>query len=81
MNEQVENLAGSPVAGDAESGRQARSALILGAIGVVFGDIGTSPLYTMHETFLPEHGLHPHPSTVLGILSLVTWSLIMVVAV
>src|SRR6185437_137751 len=81
MNEQVENLAGPPVAGDAESGRQARSALILGAIGVVFGDIGTSPLYTMHETFLPEHGLHPHPSTVLGILSLVTWSLIMVVAV
>jgi KUP system potassium uptake protein len=59
----------------------AKSALILGAIGVVFGDIGTSPLYTMHETFLPEHGLHPRPTTVLGILSLITWSLIMVVAV
>lgn len=58
-----------------------KKALILGAIGVVFGDIGTSPLYTMHETFLPVHGLHPLRSTVLGVLSLVTWSLIMVVAV
>lgn len=58
-----------------------RKALILGAIGVVFGDIGTSPLYTMHETFLPGHGLHPRPETVLGILSLVTWSLIVVVAI
>ncbi|TAL73800.1 MAG: potassium transporter Kup [Rhodanobacter sp.] len=55
--------------------------LVLGALGVVFGDIGTSPLYTMHETFLPEHGLHPHPETVIGVLSLVTWTLIMVVAV
>ncbi|HET8899084.1 MAG TPA: potassium transporter Kup [Rhodanobacteraceae bacterium] len=55
--------------------------LILGALGVVFGDIGTSPLYTMHETFLPDHGLRPQPSTVLGVLSLVTWTLIMVVAV
>lgn len=58
-----------------------RKALILGAIGVVFGDIGTSPLYTMHETFLPAHGLKPHPATVLGILSLITWSLIIVVAI
>jgi KUP system potassium uptake protein len=81
MSEQVQNHAPSPDAGDADKGHSAKSALILGAIGVVFGDIGTSPLYTMHETFLPDHGLRPHPSTVLGILSLVTWSLIMVVAV
>ncbi|MEO6801266.1 MAG: potassium transporter Kup, partial [Rhodanobacter sp.] len=81
MNEQAQNATESPASGDAGTDHRARSTLILGAIGVVFGDIGTSPLYTMHETFLPEHGLHPHPSTVLGILSLVTWSLIMVVAV
>jgi KUP system potassium uptake protein len=81
MNEQVQKQASSPAAGNTGSSHGARSTLILGAIGVVFGDIGTSPLYTMHETFLPEHGLHPHPSTVLGILSLITWSLIMVVAV
>ncbi|MDN5850361.1 MAG: KUP/HAK/KT family potassium transporter, partial [Nitrococcus sp.] len=55
--------------------------LLLGAIGVVFGDIGTSPLYTLHETFLPAHGLRPQPSAVLGVLSLVTWTLILVVAV
>ena len=54
---------------------------MLGAIGVVFGDIGTSPLYTMQEVFLPEYGLQPMHSTVLGVLSLVTWALITVVAV
>ena len=57
------------------------TALVLGAIGVVFGDIGTSPLYTMQEVFLPEYGLRPMHSTVLGVLSLVTWALITVVAV
>lgn len=56
-------------------------ALVLGAIGVVFGDIGTSPLYTMQEVFLPEYGLKPMHSTVLGVLSLVTWGLITVVAI
>ncbi|HEY0197086.1 MAG TPA: potassium transporter Kup [Rhodanobacter sp.] len=53
--------------------------LALGAIGVVFGDIGTSPLYTMKET-LGTHGMTPTPSAVLGVLSLVFWSLIMVVS-
>ena len=81
MSEQVQDQADSSAADESGKSHGAKSALILGAIGVVFGDIGTSPLYTMHETFLPEHGLHPHHSTVLGILSLVTWSLIMVVAV
>ena len=81
MNEQAHKQASSPATGETGNGHGARSTLILGAIGIVFGDIGTSPLYTMHETFLPEHGLHPRPSTVLGILSLITWSLIMVVAV
>jgi KUP system potassium uptake protein len=79
MNEPMPPLL--PANGDADAHHGARSTLILGAIGVVFGDIGTSPLYTMHETFLPAHGLHPYPATVLGILSLITWSLIMVVAV
>jgi KUP system potassium uptake protein len=81
MNEQVQKPATPVEASGAADHHGAKSKLILGAIGVVFGDIGTSPLYTMHETFLPGHGLHPHPSTVLGILSLITWSLIMVVAV
>ncbi|WP_250339737.1 potassium transporter Kup [Luteibacter flocculans] len=54
-------------------------ALALGAIGVVFGDIGTSPLYAMKET-LGTHGMSPHPAAVLGVLSLIFWSLIMVVS-
>lgn len=62
----------------AENRRRLR-ALALGAIGVVFGDIGTSPLYTMKET-LGTHGMTPTPSAVLGVLSLVFWALIMVVS-
>ncbi len=54
-------------------------ALMLGAIGVVFGDIGTSPLYTLHEMFLPHYGLAPDRATVLGVLSLILWSLLLVV--
>ena len=53
--------------------------LALGAIGVVFGDIGTSPLYTMKET-LGTHGMTPTEPAVLGVLSLVFWALIMVVS-
>ena len=55
------------------------AALALGAIGVVFGDIGTSPLYTMKET-LGTHGMTPTPAAVLGVLSLVFWALIIVVS-
>jgi KUP system potassium uptake protein len=56
-------------------------ALMLGAIGVVFGDIGTSPLYTIKEAFSPHYGLSPDHATVLGILSLVFWSLFLVITV
>jgi KUP system potassium uptake protein len=55
--------------------------LMLGAIGVVFGDIGTSPLYTIKEAFSPHYGLTPDRATVLGILSLVFWSLVLVITV
>ena len=55
-------------------------ALVLGAIGVVYGDIGTSPLYTIKQTF-GEHGAPPTTTNVLGVLSLVFWSLILVVSV
>jgi KUP system potassium uptake protein len=56
-------------------------AMMLGAIGVVFGDIGTSPLYTIKEAFSPHYGLTPDHATVLGILSLVFWSLVLVITV
>ena len=58
------------------------SALTLAALGVVFGDIGTSPLYTMKEVF--SAGMHPVPLTatnMYGILSLIFWALVMVVSV
>ncbi len=53
--------------------------LVVGAIGVVFGDIGTSPLYTLREAFSPHYGLTASHATVIGILSLVFWALMLVV--
>jgi len=54
-------------------------ALSLGALGVVFGDIGTSPLYALSSSFSAGNGLAPTPDSVLGVLSLVFWSLIIIV--
>ncbi|MFZ0014948.1 MAG: potassium transporter Kup [Acidimicrobiia bacterium] len=53
----------------------------LGALGVVFGDIGTSPLYAFRESFLAAEGLPVNEVSVLGILSLMFWSLMLVVTV
>ena len=55
--------------------------LALGALGVVYGDIGTSPLYAIKECFNPTHGVPPSLGNVLGILSLVFWSLTLIVVV
>ena len=59
--------------------RQPMGLLMLGAIGVVFGDIGTSPLYTMREVFGGHHGIVLNHDNVLGLLSVVFWSLVIVV--
>ncbi len=53
--------------------------LVLGAIGVVFGDIGTSPLYAMKESFIGPHPLAVDRLHIFGVLSLIFWSLMMVV--
>lgn len=53
--------------------------LVLGAIGVVFGDIGTSPLYAMKESFIGPHPLAVDRLHIFGVLSLVFWSLMLVV--
>lgn len=55
--------------------------LTLTALGVVYGDIGTSPLYALRECFKPEYGLAATPENVYGILSLILWVLILVVSV
>jgi KUP system potassium uptake protein len=54
--------------------------LALGAIGIVYGDIGTSPLYTLKEVFAGNHAILPSEVNVLGILSIIFWSLIIVVS-
>ncbi len=53
--------------------------LAMAALGIIYGDIGTSPLYTIKECFAGAHGVAPTPANVLGILSLVFWSLVLVV--
>ena len=57
--------------------------LALGALGVVYGDIGTSPLYAFRECFARHHGqrVDPNAANVLGILSLICWSLVIVISV
>ncbi len=60
--------------------RSSTAALTLGALGVVFGDIGTSPLYALKECFHAAHGLAITPENVLGILSLIFWSITVVVS-
>ena len=55
------------------------STLVLAALGIVFGDLGTSPLYTLQECFTGPHGIEPTQEHVLGVLSLVFWSLMMVI--
>lgn len=59
--------------------RSSLSAMSLGALGVVFGDIGTSPLYALKESFHAAHGLPITHATVLGILSMIFWSLMLMV--
>ncbi|MFN7192552.1 MAG: potassium transporter Kup [Rhodospirillales bacterium] len=56
-------------------------ALAVGAIGVVFGDIGTSPLYTMREAFTGPHPMTPTLPHVLGVLSLIFWAQVIVVTI
>jgi len=57
-----------------------RAALTLAALGVVYGDIGTSPLYAVKETFNPAHGIPLTPDTILGGLSAIFWALMIVVS-
>jgi KUP system potassium uptake protein len=57
------------------------SVLALGALGVVYGDLGTSPLYTLRVCFTGKFGVEPTPDNVLGLVSLIFWSLLLVVSI
>jgi KUP system potassium uptake protein len=61
--------------------RKATAVLVVGAIGVVFGDIGTSPLYALRTAFKPEYGIPLTPDNVMGILSLIVWSMVWVITI
>src|SRR5688572_4328941 len=63
------------------TGTSRRLPLVVGAIGVVFGDIGTSPLYTLKEAFGHQYGLAPNQGNILGLLSLVFWAMFLIVTV
>src|SRR5882724_8243632 len=61
--------------------RKAFAKMALGALGVVYGDIGTSPLYTVHNTFADaKAAIVPTPDNILGVLSLMFWLLVMIVS-
>jgi len=69
------------IAGNDSSKRTASWAVVIGALGVVYGDLGTSPLYAFRECFRGSHHLEPIPANILGILSLVFWSLTIIISV
>ena len=68
-------------AGSAHAPAQGLGPLALGALGVVFGDIGTSPLYAFKEAFGGEHALPMNEANVLGVLSLIFWAVMLIVSV
>ncbi|MGE5063825.1 MAG: potassium transporter Kup [Myxococcales bacterium] len=82
MNEiTADNLLAADVAPSHHGPKEALPKLMLGAIGVVYGDIGTSPLYTMQESFLGPHPLTVDRLHIYGVLSLIFWSLMLVVTI
>ena len=66
---------------DHDSHKKGLGTMMLAAIGVVFGDIGTSPLYALKECFDPEHGIAFSPEALFGVISMMIWALILVVTV
>ncbi|HEX3675749.1 MAG TPA: potassium transporter Kup [Rhizomicrobium sp.] len=70
-----------PLAQSAPASPRRRIGLTVGALGVVFGDIGTSPLYAMKQSALAAGGSVPSMPAVMGVLSLILWSLVIVVTI
>jgi KUP system potassium uptake protein len=70
----------APSPGDT-GGKRRFLLLCLASLGIVYGDIGTSPLYALRECFYGDHAIPPSPANVLGVLSLILWSLILIISV
>jgi KUP system potassium uptake protein len=77
----MSKTAATAMTGLAPSSTSRTAALTLGALGVVFGDIGTSPIYAMRETVRATGGATPAPYAVMGALSAIVWALILVVTI
>src|SRR3954465_11564136 len=77
----ADNLAADQQQSTQHGPKEALPKLMLGAIGVVYGDIGTSPLYTMKESFLGPHPLAVDRLHIFGVISLIFWSLMVVVTI
>lgn len=71
----------APVHLGSHATEQSPNQVLIAALGVVFGDIGTSPLYAFRQCFSEHTGVEVHRGTVLGLLSLILWSLILVISV
>ena len=65
----------------ADSTHQSLAALTVGALGIVYGDIGTSPLYAAKEVFNPAHGIEFNAANVIGGISAIFWALMIVVSI
>src|SRR4030095_5635661 len=71
MDTALDAKSGMPMSTGLSKSKQSTAALALLALGVVYGDIGTSPLYAAKETFNPEHGIPLTAMTIIGDVSLV----------
>ncbi|HET9630566.1 MAG TPA: potassium transporter Kup [Novosphingobium sp.] len=68
-------------AGEQHPHQDSLATLAIGAIGVVFGDIGTSPLYALKESFIGHHPLTVDPAHIFGVLSLIFWTMMLIVTI
>jgi KUP system potassium uptake protein len=73
-------MAGEPGTTDLSEKRRL-AALSLAALGVVYGDIGTSPLYAVRECFFGDYAVPPTPANILGVLSLIFWAIVFVISI
>ena len=71
----------SPASPESKAHKTRLLILCLASLGIVYGDIGTSPLYALRECFYGTHAIAPSPANVVGVLSLILWSLILIISV
>jgi KUP system potassium uptake protein len=81
LDEEPEKLSGEREATREKQGDQSLALVSLTALGIVFGDIGTNCLFALRECFGGQHPIEPTPDNVLGVLSLILWTLLIIISV